>query len=510
MKNRILSFLMLVSVFLTLVSCKMPWQDAQDIPPVCNAHTDDNRDGVCDGCSVSVIVTLDLYAINDLHGKLRDSDTQPGVEELTTYLYKEMADDAYPILLSSGDMWQGSAQSNLTRGMLVTEWMNEMGFVAMTLGNHEFDWGEEYIEKNAQLAEFPLLGINVIDRDTNERVSYCDASVVVEAAGLEIGIIGAIGDCYSSISPDFTGGVRFAVRDELTELVKDEAQRLLDCGVDVIVYSIHDGYEDSMSGEGYLSDGALAYYYDVQQLSPYIDIVFEGHTHQSYVVEDSAGDYHLQGGGDNRGITHAQLRVNSVSGDTYPTTREFVPATRYQRENAHPLLDTLSERYEEQLSQAYRVLGRNNSYRDSDEIREIVSMLYYQFAISEWGDEYDIVLGGAFLTVRSPYHLGAGEVLYGDLNSLLPFDNQLVLCKMSGYDLQRVFFSSNNNNYFYTCGEYGESLRGNIDTNATYYVVTDTYTSTYKYNRMTEIERYAAPYYARDLLAEFIEAGGLE
>ena len=510
MKKRLLALLLFLTVILSLVSCEIP-RPGVDQPPISSCdHVDGNRDGLCDTCLVSVVVTLDLYAINDLHGKLRDSDTQPGVEELTTYLYREMQNDAYPILFSVGDMWQGSAESNLTRGKLVTEWMNEMGFVSMTLGNHEFDWGEEYIEENADLAEFPLLAINVIDRDTNERVSYCEASVVVEAAGLEIGIIGAIGDCYSSIASDHSGGVRFATGTALSSLVAQEARRLRDGGVDVIIYTIHDGYEESVSGERYLDNAAFSAYYDVAALSEYVDIVFEGHTHQSYVIEDSAGDYHLQGGGDNRGISHVQLSVNVVNGDTYPVTREIVSAARYQREEAHPLLDTLATRYEQELAGAYRTLGMNNSYRSSYEIRDIVSMLYYQFAISEWGDDYDIVLGGGFLTVRSPGHLNAGEVVYGELNSLLPFDNQLVLCSMSGYDLERVFFNTTNSNYFYTCGEYGESLRGKIDRNATYYVVTDTYTSTYRYNKMTEIERFAEPYYARDLLADYIEAGGLE
>ena len=511
MKEKLLALLVLVSVVLSLVSCGILPQTPSEPPASSHTHSDANRDGACDECFVSVIAVLDLYAINDLHGKLRDSDTQPGVEELTTYLYDAMAGVKNPILLSGGDMWQGSAESNLTRGMLVTEWMNEMGFAAMTLGNHEFDWGEEYIEKNAELAAFPLLAINVIDRDTNERVSYCDASVVVECDGFEVGIIGAIGDCYSSIASDFSSGIRFATGSALTDLVVREARRLREEGVEVIVYALHDGYGDSVSGERYVSDRDLSSYYDVARLSDYVDIVFEGHTHQSYVLEDSAGDYHLQGGGDNRGISHAQIRVNSVTGEVVSTPkREFVSASRYENDTPHPLLDTLSERYEQELSQADRVLGRNGAYCNSYRIRDIVSMLYYQFAIAEWGDAYDIVLGGAYLTVRSPGYLSAGEVTYGDLNSLLPFDNPLVLCSMSGYDLQRVFFESTNSNYFYTCGAYGDSLRGNIDPSKTYYIVTDTYTSTYKYNKMTEIERYADGYYARDLLAEYIEAGGLE
>ena len=146
----------------------------------------------------SKMVTFDIYAINVLHGKFADSSTQPGVDELTTYLKNARETDDNVILLSSGDMWQGSSESNLTRGRIITEWMNELDFVSMTLGNHEFDWGEETIRENAALAEFPFLALNVFSRDTGKLADYCTPSVLLECGGVQVGVIGAVGDCYSS------------------------------------------------------------------------------------------------------------------------------------------------------------------------------------------------------------------------------------------------------------------------------------------------------------------------
>ena len=88
--------------------------------------------------------------MNDLHGKFADTDTQPGVDELSTYLRAATFSNENTILLSSGDMWQGSSESNLTKGLIMTEWMNSLGFVSMTLGNHEFDWGEDAIKDSIQ------------------------------------------------------------------------------------------------------------------------------------------------------------------------------------------------------------------------------------------------------------------------------------------------------------------------------------------------------------------------
>ena len=131
------------------------------------SHADANNDNLCDRCSRSLLVVYDFYAINDLHGKLDDADGQPGVDELTTYLKNARTANPNSIFLSTGDMWQGSYESNMTGGLIMTEWMNDLGFASMTLGNHEYDWGSDAIRENAAIADFPMLAINIYDRETN-------------------------------------------------------------------------------------------------------------------------------------------------------------------------------------------------------------------------------------------------------------------------------------------------------------------------------------------------------
>ena len=71
--------------------------------------------------------------------------------------------------------------------------MNDQGFVSMTLGNHEFDWGQDDIINNEELANFPFLAINVYSTETNSLVSYCQPSTIAKIGSAKIGIIGAIG-----------------------------------------------------------------------------------------------------------------------------------------------------------------------------------------------------------------------------------------------------------------------------------------------------------------------------
>lgn len=473
-------------------------------------HVDEDDNGQCDTCTETVKVTFDFFAVNDLHGKFSDTDSQPGVDELTTYLKTAKTENENTILLSSGDMWQGSSESNLTKGKIITDWMNELDFTAMTLGNHEFDWGEDYIKENEAIAEFPFLAINIYDESTNALVEYCQPSVMVEKSGVKIGIIGAIGDCYSSISADKVQDVYFKTGAQLTSLVKAESQKLRQAGADFIVYSIHDGYGNSSSSTTTVADNRLSSYYDVALSNGYVDLVFEGHTHQRYVLKDSKGVYHLQDGGDNDGISHAEVTINYVNDSYVINEAKFVSTSVYKNSYADdPIVDTLMTKYEKEIALANKVLGKNDRVRNSDELRQIIADEYYRVGVEKWGDTYDIVLGGGYQGVRSPYDLRAGTITYGDVQSIFPFDNQLVLCSVSGSKLRSQFFESTNANYFIGYGEYGATVKNNIEDGKTYYIVTDTYSSLYGPNGLTEIERYDETTFARDLLAAYIERGGM-
>ena len=479
---------------------------------LCSGHKDNNNDEICDICAQSVIVYIDFYNINDLHGKLADADSHVGVDELTTYLKNARKTDDHAFFLSTGDMWQGQAESNMTKGLIMTDWMNELDFTAMALGNHEFDWGEEFIEENAEFAEFPILAINVYDRQTNKMVDYCEPSVVVEAGGVQVGVIGAIGDCYSSIASEKCKDVYFKTGSQLTSLIKAEADRLRSDGVDFIVYVLHDGYGSSNTGSvQQVAASKISSYYDVALSDGYVDLVFEGHTHQGYRLQDQHGVYHIQNRGDNKGgISHAEIAINSVTNDYKVNTVELVSTSKYQTLQDDPIVEELLKKYDDYISPANEVLGYNSRYRDDEVLEQKVADLYLEAGEKMWGSKYKIVLGGGFLRTRSPYNLSAGEVTYGQLQSLFTFDNQLTLCSVKGSDLKRKFLETDNADYFISLSDYGNSIRNKIDNNATYYIIVDDYTATYKYNNLTIVAKYTPNVYARDFLAEYVRQGGFE
>lgn len=508
-------FVLTLVLLLLLCGCdKTPATVATDpqLSESDHIHTDENGDVLCDGCGCTVVVNFDVYGINDLHGKIADTDTQPGVDELTTYIKQQRAANENLLLISVGDMWQGSSESNLTKGLLTTDWMNDIGFTAMVMGNHEYDWGDTFVRSNQAIAQFPYLAINIYDKATNQRIDYCDPSVMIDQNGVQIGIIGAVGDCYSSIAADKTTGFYFKTGSELTELVKAESEALRAQGADFIIYAIHDGYEDSTSSTAKNVAGReLAGYYDVSLSNGYVDLVFEGHTHQRYVLKDEYGVYHLQSGGENkRGISHVPLTFNLVTEQVTVGMPQQISTGTYANLDSDAIVDQLLEKYSSDVKRGDQVLGYNARQRSSGEMQQLVADLYYDVGMEAWGDEYDIVLGGGFISVRSPYNLASGEVTYGMVQMLFPFDNQLHLCSIKGRDLKEKFFETDNDRYFIAYGKYGEQVRKDIDPNATYYIIVDSYTSSYRYNNLTVVEEYDENIFARDLLADYISTGAFE
>ncbi len=139
-------------------------------------------------------------------------------------------------------MWQGSADSNLTHGALVTEAMNEMNFAAMTLGNHEFDWTDEYIRANDELANFPFLGANIFDKRTSELADFVDAYTMIERQGVRIGIIGIIGSSLEgSILATAVANYNFV---SATSVVPLAANQLRNQGADIVILLNHEGSVD--------------------------------------------------------------------------------------------------------------------------------------------------------------------------------------------------------------------------------------------------------------------------
>ena len=364
-------------------------------------------------------VTIDLYNLNDFHGAVdhNPGNKEIGINRLAAYFKTQLARNANSVFLSSGDMWQGSADSNITRGRLVVDAMNQIGFSAMAIGNHEFDWTDEYLFLNQTRSDFPLLGINIMDKATNQRADFADASIMIERSGIQIGIIGTIGaSLESTILTSAVAPYEFL---PYTNLVKNESQRLKNLGADLIVLLNHDGTVES---------GAM----------PYVDAVFNGHTHRK---EDFhiAGKPVYQGLANGQAISHVRFVVNTetmipsfVQSESGVYTYDALVNS-----NQFPLEDSqMKALYDEYLINEINVV-KNEVIGEADGAWSRQQL--GNFAVDEmlaYGQSVNQDVVASFHNtggVRST--IDAGEVTYGELYKAFPFDNELMIVKVTGSQL---------------------------------------------------------------------------
>jgi len=129
---------------------------------------------------------------NDLHGQVYPLRGKGGLAALSSLIKRIRAEEeargSAVLVVDCGDFYQGTPEGDLPKGRLVVEIMNEIGYDAACLGNHEFDKGQAQIRDLASIAKFPFLAANLLEEETGRRPDYARDSVTVTGVRL-VGVI---------------------------------------------------------------------------------------------------------------------------------------------------------------------------------------------------------------------------------------------------------------------------------------------------------------------------------
>ena len=245
-----------------------------------------------------------IVGTNDLHGAIEASIlTQQGAAlrwgGATTFSgYVQILRQRYGkrlVLLDAGDLFQGTMVSNLSQGRAVVDAYNVLGYSAVAVGNHEFDFGAEaagvdrlgVLKARLVQAHFPFLAVNIFDRARDAPVAWPNLlpSAVVQAGDIRVGIIGAATpETAWTTQPRNIAPLNFP---EPAPLIAAEAHRLRQQQVDLVVLLAHVGGDCDMSQDANDTShcqtdahtGALLRL--LAQLPPgTIDVAVGGHTHK--------------------------------------------------------------------------------------------------------------------------------------------------------------------------------------------------------------------------------------
>jgi 2',3'-cyclic-nucleotide 2'-phosphodiesterase (5'-nucleotidase family) len=171
-----------------------------------------------------------------------------------------------PILLvDDGDLMAGTPLTTVERhgvpGGGAMEFMNALGYDAMALGNHELDLGQEACLGLLEMAEFPVLCANLVDRETGDLFAPA-AHLLVERAGIKVAFFGLILDDLAEVVA--AGPLRGLDVRPVVETARAEVERL-DPESDLLIALTHQGLEPSR---------------ELARQVPGIDVIVAGHDHR--------------------------------------------------------------------------------------------------------------------------------------------------------------------------------------------------------------------------------------
>ncbi|MEO8910403.1 MAG: 5'-nucleotidase C-terminal domain-containing protein [Gemmatimonadaceae bacterium] len=373
---------------------------------------------------------LRIVATNDFHGALEPRPDASGVMRggaayVATAIdraRRECAPNCETLLLDAGDLFQGTAASNLSFGRPVVEYYNRMGYAASALGNHEFDWGVDTLRARMRQARFGILGANV--RYTNGRdVEWIANDTMVTRGRVKVGIIGV-----STVSTPTTTraanvvGLRF---DDPAPIVDSIGPALRKRGANFIVVIAHAGAGCSANGttscDGEIIDLA-------RKLSTKVDAIVSGHTH-TLVNTVVNGIPIVQARSSGRAIDVLDLPIGAATGTV---SRHEVRELAADTLKPLPAVDSIVQRA------IARVAGLVN--RHVATIPTTLSRSGAQYPLGNliadaqrWAGKGDVAImnnGGIRTELR------AGDATYGSLFELQPFGNTLCSLTMTGAQLR--------------------------------------------------------------------------
>ena len=247
-------------------------------------------------------VDLRIMETTDLHSNMMDFDyykDKPtdkfGLVRTASLIHTARGEVTNSVLVDNGDVIQGSplgdymAAKGLNKGDVhpVYKAMNTLDYVVGNLGNHEFNYGLEYLQKAIAGAKFPYVNANVIDSKTGKPLFtpfLITDNAVKDRDGkthnLRIGYIGFVPpQIMVWDKANLQGKVTVA---DITETAKKWVPEMRKQGADIIVAIPHSG----LSGDPYKTMAENSVYYLSQVKG--IDAIMFGHAHAVFPSEDFA------------------------------------------------------------------------------------------------------------------------------------------------------------------------------------------------------------------------------
>lgn len=382
---------------------------------------------------VAVEGKLAIIHTNDIHGydmPAEPTDSKPGAIgiDAVAQLKKDYEEQGYQVLLlDDGDAIQDNVLVNLSQGEAAIDFMNSAGYDAMSIGNHEFDWGADNLEKLIDKANFPVLAANITVDATGE--PFAQQNMVIELeGGAKVGVFGlATPETQTKSSPKNVAGLTFEAGDDLYACAQKQIDALRDEGCTMVVCLGHLG-----SVGGVAPNRSI----DVLEHTEGIDVFIDGHDHK--VVNDTVNGSLLVSTGchlENIGVviyedgvfTEQMVAYGTYSGSD-AATAELVGATNSQvKAQLSETIGSTDVALDGSRDPGVRTQETNLGDFAAD------AMLWQAQQASDQTVDAAIVNGGS---IRAS--IDEGEISMETLMTVFPYNNSLNVVTLKGSELLEI------------------------------------------------------------------------
>lgn len=453
LKVRTLSMLLAASLLLGTAGCAT---DASSTAETVSSSTTQTSESLQTGqTDITIIGTSDLHANIWGYSYEDQADTDNnGLARVSTYVNEVRAQEENVILVDNGDTVQGTilsddlynkAKFDELHPMITV--MNAMNYDAMTVGNHEFNFGLDLINKISEEANFPVLGANVKVKEDGS--DFLPPYTVIERGGVTFGIIGEVTPNVPRWDGEKVDSLEFLA---LGQTAETYAQKLKEEeGVDFVIALVHAGWTAEYDEDG-KSDAAEM----VAEQAPSVDIMVIGHNH--VVFTSGGGDDPTElvvGAPRNSGRDAVRIDIAvDLSGEEPAITKKSVEVVDMQDYAVDQTVrDLTAEAHQATLdfingggtgaegSEGGGILGTATAnFQPENEIKDIPQARLEDTALVDLVNTVQLKYSGADVSAAALFkdtsHLNEGDIIYANVFDIYKFDNTLYVVEVTGAELK--------------------------------------------------------------------------
>jgi 2',3'-cyclic-nucleotide 2'-phosphodiesterase/3'-nucleotidase len=393
-------------------------------------------------------VHIVILGTTDQHGNLFPVDyytnkaDNRGLAKIATMIRQVRGENKNVLLIDSGDTIQGTPleyyhnkKNNSPPDPMMLA-MNALGYEAMAVGNHEYNFGLPVLEKARSEAKFPWLSANTYNKGTNQ--THYTPYIIKELAGVRIAVLGLTtpGIPNWENAPNYAG---LEFREPLSETRKWVPILRRKERADVVVIAMHMGLEQDLR-TGEINPGQVANENRAVAIAkevPGVDLIFMGHTHRDVPSVIINGAQLIQANYWGRHLARVDLYLENAGAGWRVFGRAARTIAVDDRVVPDPEILKLGEPYDRE-TQAWlsRAIGESGAELTATEAR------FRDTAILDLIQRVQLEAGKADVSMAAVFNpdarIARGSVTVRDIAGLYVYENTLVVLEVTGQQLKEA------------------------------------------------------------------------